>query len=349
MAQHIQSVHQRQSRPAVRQPARLARKAGTAPVNVNYTVKRSNPTLTAVPGGTRVVNSEVSTLSFAAASATAATTVRINPTAGDMPWLEGTALNYDKIKYNSVTLEYVPLVPTSEGGDVVIFFDPDSNDTAPATYTAAYNAGGAKSFALYAKGSVSATSADLSAQKEYTTSEAATPNLLFGPGNFQVFATRSGATTAAMTFGRIFLHYNVTLTKPESPSTTALAKHLVAPVRRPEVWDVFGSPDFWKDGTVVSDGPSALQVQNILGALQQAKPTNYTTAFLDMYGDPSKVDDWQALGLSGNAGAGNCAFAAQGFAALYTDGTVLGAAPTSEVESVCAAIMAAYKTDLITL
>lgn len=333
MVQHMTMKHQSKNKPKSGKPSKRGG-ATSAPIALGTTARKPSPKISVVKDGTRVVNKEAITLSFAASSATSVKTVPLNTKAdGSLPWLGNTALNYDKVRFNSVRVDYISLNPTTEGGDVIMYFDTDASDAAPTSYDEAFNAGGCKSGRLWDEATLNLTKADLHAQKEFTTTGETTTGLLGSPGNIQVFATRTGATTSAADYGRLVITYDVTLTKPEKPKTVALAQSLIAPNRRPGCWDVMGSADFWKD-VPGGDGPTGQQIQNILTALEVGKPTAFSEAVKAKYVNfddvpPTEMlDSWAAWQLTGTFS--NYLGDPGEYPILYSDGTTEATAPTGD-------------------
>lgn len=333
MQQHNQAKHARGKRQS-------SNAGGGAYVALKTNTTKPGPKMTSRGGVMRVTNSEAITLSFADA-ATASTTIPISSgPGGKLPWLANLALNYEKIHYNSVTVDFLPLLATDRGGDVIAYFDPNSTDPAPTTYEEAYSAGRAKTARLWDKGHLTLTSADLHAQKEYSADGVTSGNLFGTPGNIQIFSTRSEGTDAE-DYGRAIVTYDVSLLKPERPDTGSMMK-IVGP--RSDFWTVVGATAF--DGSIKYPYPSQTAITNLLvtaitnNAASQPTEQNYTKSFGSVYGSSSNAAlNWTNTLLTGEIGdlsdflAGNLKSA---------DGTTPAAAPTSQILTMLKALAASY-------
>lgn len=222
MQQHIASHN---SAPKPQRKVNNRPRVRKAPVNESVAYAQPGPTFSnASDGSARIRHAEVITLSFPAKATEAVATLPLK-FGSDLPWLSQVLVNYDKIQWNNARLDWKPLVPTTVGGDVIIYFDTQNSDSSPATYKEAYNAQGARSHALWDKFTHTATKQDLRAQKEYAADGTNTGNLFGTPGNYQIYATRNGADsseTVAVPAGRLYFHYDVTLIKPEQPKPATL-------------------------------------------------------------------------------------------------------------------------------
>lgn len=138
LKQHKATKHQNANRGAA--------KAGTAPVAKNNRTRTTKPKITTVNSGTRVVHSEAITINLAANGVSVSGQKDASPTQFD--WLQTIADSYDKCHWNAFWVEYLPLLPTSNGGDVVVYFDVNSDGT-PSDYSAAYAMEGAVSGRLW--------------------------------------------------------------------------------------------------------------------------------------------------------------------------------------------------------
>lgn len=193
-----------------------------APVSRGHRIKQTAPKITASSKGVNVVHSEARSVAVTSGSSTVDMSWTLLPQGSNFPWLAAMAIQFDKIVWNKVSVTFVPIVGTNLGGDVVMYFDTEADDTRVSDYVSAYAMEGAVSSRVWDMCTLHAKSADLHNQKSYAAKGETSKSLMGTPGMFCMLATLQTAPTADTIIGRWVINYDVTFLKPEAVTASSL-------------------------------------------------------------------------------------------------------------------------------
>ncbi|APG76475.1 hypothetical protein 3 [Hubei tombus-like virus 43] len=194
----------------------------SAPVSRGHRIKQTAPKITASSKGVNVVHSEARSVAVTSGSSTVDMSWTLLPQGSNFPWLAAMAIQFDKIVWNKVSVTFVPIVGTNLGGDVVMYFDTEADDTRVTDYVSAYSMEGAVSGRVWDMCTLHAKHADLHNQKSYAAKGETSKSLIGSPGMFCMLATLQTAATANTIIGRWVINYDVTFLKPEAVTASSL-------------------------------------------------------------------------------------------------------------------------------
>lgn len=151
----------------------------------------------------------------------------INPGDGrTFPWLNGVAMRFEKYKFRSLKLEYLPTCSTLESGGIAISPIYDPADPLPTYRTALYNAEGTKRGPVYKPLTVPIPSKRISHEKYVrVTHEGLVDANELRLSDLGYFAISLTDTSSKINFGDIFISYTVELSCPRLGDSTALSGH----------------------------------------------------------------------------------------------------------------------------
>lgn len=145
-------------------------------------------------------------------------TIALNPgIAAGFPWLSATAKNYESYRFNKLSIEYIPICPTTTPGKVSMLIDYDALDDPPSNSIQLQNSAGAISGQLWAPAILTATPEQMNKgfTSKYVRSTTIPPNAdlkTYDAGNLYV-AVEGNST--ALSVGDLYIKYSVTLLTPQ--------------------------------------------------------------------------------------------------------------------------------------
>lgn len=192
-----------------------------APVSITRTIRGSKPTFKKSTGSVTVTHREyladvagLADGNFLLNNGEVANLYRVNPTvAFTFPWLLNIASNFDQYRFKSLSLQYIPIVPTSTSGRVAMFFDKDSQDTGPSDRVEIANMAHMTETAAWGECSFNIPIDNV---KRFIQDSATTDSKLVDLGRLG-FATYG--TTTAQSLGDIFVSYTVELFEAQPSSS----------------------------------------------------------------------------------------------------------------------------------
>lgn len=134
----------------------------------------------------------------------------------------------DKVKFHKLRAQWVPALPTTCGGSVVMYFDSDKTDIGPTTMTQAMQNKGSHAGPLWARQTYNCTKQMLRTNEMFSTltgSVATAPeNTFSAPGRFHLFATsQPGVTyTTSTTIGFLVIEYQLEFMFPSAKVDTTV-------------------------------------------------------------------------------------------------------------------------------
>jgi hypothetical protein len=135
---------------------------------------------------------------------------------------------HDKVKFHKLRAQWVPSLPTTCGGSVVMYFDTDKSDIGPTSMTEAMQNRGANSGPLWSRQTYNCSRQMLRTGEMFSTltgSVATAPeNTFSSPGRFHLFATpQPGVTyTTSTTIGFLVIEYELEFMFPSAKVDTTI-------------------------------------------------------------------------------------------------------------------------------
>jgi len=135
---------------------------------------------------------------------------------------------HDKVKFHKLRAQWVPALPTTCGGSVVMYFDTDKTDIGPTSMTEAMQNRGANSGPLWNRQTYNCSRQMLRTNEMFSTLTGSvatsTENTFSSPGRFHLFATaQPGITyTTSTTIGFLVIEYELEFMFPTAKVDTTV-------------------------------------------------------------------------------------------------------------------------------
>jgi hypothetical protein len=186
-------------------------------------VRSAAPRITSTARGKRYSHRELvlSNVAFPAsneANFNLASSLFINPgLASTFPWLAPIAIQFEQYVFHRLTLEWIPIAPTSTQGDVYIVPVYDASGSPPTTETQAANNMGAVTNSVWKGFAVHCDPAGMRAgtTRKFVRDRAVAGDLkTYDSG--QIFVCTNNGNTASQAAGKLFVNYDVEFFVPNS-------------------------------------------------------------------------------------------------------------------------------------
>lgn len=185
----------------------------TAPVSMGTTVSRprNKPSVTSTSQGVVIKHAELASAVVAASDATyrCLNFIANAGSSGLTPWLSNVATSYEKYRFRSITLRYVPMCSTASAGRVGIGFDYDSSDPVPGDRTEFFSLTSQMTSAVWAPCSLSIKTDNVF---RFVGTHYSTDNKLVDLGQVLVYTE---GTTSSLACGDLIMEYEVELIMPQ--------------------------------------------------------------------------------------------------------------------------------------
>ncbi len=207
------------TQPSLRGARRAAssESASAVPVSLGYTETTGRASTIQTRSGIRVSFRELISESLAGNTAFSITSqIAVNPgLSASFPWLSVMAQQYEQYKIHSLVYEYVPYVPTTTQGTVVMFMDYSASDPQPSSETQAMNHPGAICAPVWQGCKFSARVPDMfptGPRKYVRDCLVAGDDKLYDAGTFYLCVDNE---TSTATIGKLFARYDIEFFTPQ--------------------------------------------------------------------------------------------------------------------------------------